>query len=140
MLRIFFFVFSCFFIQSCAVRSRLDIEGTWHEKKIVFIDNQFVHKGNYEMYLLVQKQKRDYSMVMTYSIEEYINDPIDSIRYTYPLLAFRKKNEDGTFNRYRLMYKEECQCFDAELLSFLNNVLHVQFYRVANNALTPKTK
>ncbi len=129
-MRYFSIIIIAFIIQSCSVQNTLKIEGVWHEKKIAFNTNQPAMVADYEMYLKVSKLKKKYNLVMTYSKESYIDDPIDQLIYEFPIWKFRKINEDGTFNHYNLTYEANCNCFEGEMTSFNDNTHQVQLYKV----------
>lgn len=56
-------------------------------------------------------------------------DQADSIIYHYPKLVFRKLNYNKTYNRYDLIYDENCDCFQGWFKSFSGNQVKVKWVR-----------
>ena len=56
-------------------------------------------------------------------------DQADSISYHYPQLIFRKLNYNKTYNRYNLIYDQNCDCFNGNFKSFNGNKIKVKWVR-----------
>ena len=56
-------------------------------------------------------------------------DQADSISYNYPQLVFRKLNYNKTYNRYNLIYDQNCDCFNGWFKSFSGNRVKVKWVR-----------
>lgn len=56
-------------------------------------------------------------------------DKSDSIIYNHPTLSFRKLNLNKTYNRYVMVYSENCDCFDGVFKSFSGNTIKVKWVR-----------
>lgn len=129
--KIFYFFLLCFFIAcSSNKKNQLDISGTWQKKRLAMNYTEPAENTGYEMYLVLEKKKREYVGKMIYSESDYLPDPIDSLTYVANRLNFIKINEDKTTNRYQLIYKKECDCFEGEMFSSLGNVHQIQFHKI----------
>ena len=119
-------IFFLLMITSC-VNYTKNVNGEWQQVFMGYetelIEAYITDSANVKVELLKEKQ-------IVFDYNDGLNpDVSDSIVYRYPNLNFRKLNHNKTFNRYKMIYNEQCDCFNGTYKSFNGNKVKVKWVR-----------
>ena len=127
MKQIVYFIFITLCLASCVTKTK-SLNGNWRQVFVGF-------EGEKEGYGIVSDSaivsvnlKQPYQIQFDYQ-DGLDLDQADSISYHYPQLVFRKLNYNKTYNRYNLIYDQNCDCFNGNFKSFNGNRIKVKWVR-----------
>lgn len=103
--------------------------GKWKEYTIG-VDGEFkIVDYGYDIHFVVGKSNNELTIFADYS-GKYDRDTCDNIFFDGNELTFRKHNEDGSFNHYKLLFDEKQLILQGEEKSWNGRTLNVKYKKV----------
>lgn len=106
-----------------------NLVGKW-EEYITGIDGEFkIVDAGYNRFLVIEKTENDLTIYVDYD-GKYVNDICDKVFFDGKELTFRKHNEDGTFNHYKLQFDEKEMILLGQKKSWNGSIYDVKYKKL----------
>jgi hypothetical protein len=103
--------------------------GKWQEYT-TGVNGEFkIVDAGYDKYFVIGKSNNDLTIFTDYG-GKYDNDTCDNVFFDGNELTFRKHNEDGSFNHYKLQFGEKQLLLQGEEKSWNGSTYNVKYKKV----------